>query len=74
MKFPKIRNTLSCAIDKMIQNSYRSIIVRREDDFSVLNIFDVINFKNQHTIIRMRQKEVAKLYKIYYKAGGIKCF
>jgi len=62
MKFPKIGDiatkeiisaniddTLAYAIDKMTQNNHRSIVVIREDGFSVLNVFDVINFKNQHT-------------------------
>ena len=61
MKFPKvgdiatreiisvtIDDTLSYAIDKMTQNNHRNIVVIREDGFSVLNVFDVISFRNQH--------------------------
>jgi len=61
MKFPKIgdiasrevvsvdiNDTLCNAIEKMTQNNHRSIVVKGEDGFSVLNVFDVITFKNQH--------------------------
>lgn len=61
MKFPKIGeiatrkiisvsidNTLSYAIEQMMQSEHRSIVILREDGFSVLSVFDVIGFKNKN--------------------------
>ncbi len=42
-----INDTLSYAIEQMMQSEHRSIVIIREDGFSVLNVFDVINFKNK---------------------------
>lgn len=59
MKFPTIGEIATCqiisvniddklsyAIDRMMQSEHRSIVVVREDGFSILNVFDVINFQN----------------------------
>jgi len=81
MKFPKIGDiatkeivsvdiddTLAHAIEKMTQSNHRNIVVKRADGFSVLSVFDVINFKNQQCdlntpLLDLNLKKVPTLHK-----------